>query len=351
MLKFLTKKFPLVKHQGYYKKRVLKKWEFEYVNGVMYQEFCGFIGYFSNIQEFSRKDILKYRILSHFKFIPFRFAKKDYEKMHDIRKHLPLKKIPAATGELRDLQLRILELSKKIMYDLEENAGLKPMLHGGSLIGAIRHKGFIPWDDDIDFFLMRKDFNKAVLYLSGKYPLIDTSEWTWNTYYEQLAETLAEYQNKIFCIQTSTAFKCIQGVPGNYIFVDLFAGDYYSDGYTHETFKKYIDMVRKTMREPSMQKFAAKREFFNQEINGGQHIVSQSDHIYYGIDEHGFLMCKFYDFKKPEDVFPEIKIQFENTEFYAPHDPDSFLKKMYGNYMQIPFNIVPKHAVDRAGTK
>lgn len=61
---------------------------------------------------------------------------------------------------LRQLQLQELEMLKEIAECLN-NAGITFYLTGGSCIGVLRHKGFIPWDDDIDIGIMRCDFNAA----------------------------------------------------------------------------------------------------------------------------------------------------------------------------------------------
>ena len=58
--------------------------------------------------------------------------------------------------QLKEAQLRILE----DFITVCEKLNLKYYLAYGTLLGAIRHKGFIPWDDDIDIVMTRKDFEK-----------------------------------------------------------------------------------------------------------------------------------------------------------------------------------------------
>ncbi|MFQ7094387.1 MAG: LicD family protein [Ruminococcus sp.] len=58
----------------------------------------------------------------------------------------------------------LLEQVKKIC----KNHGLKYFADSGTLIGAIRHKGYIPWDDDIDLVMMRNDYNKFMEYAKSE---------------------------------------------------------------------------------------------------------------------------------------------------------------------------------------
>ena len=62
---------------------------------------------------------------------------------------------------LRELQLIGIFIYKALLSACEKS-GVKLYLLGGSLIGAVRHKGFIPWDDDIDVCMSRTDFNKLM---------------------------------------------------------------------------------------------------------------------------------------------------------------------------------------------
>ena len=69
------------------------------------------------------------------------------------------KKYEFTKEELRQLQLKSLEMAVYFRDFCKEN-NLKFFLCGGGCIGALRHKGFIPWDDDIDVFMPRDDYEK-----------------------------------------------------------------------------------------------------------------------------------------------------------------------------------------------
>ena len=62
-------------------------------------------------------------------------------------------------SDLKAIQARSLEMAEYFVAFCKEH-GLLCYLCGGGAIGALRHKGFIPWDDDLDFFMPRKDYEK-----------------------------------------------------------------------------------------------------------------------------------------------------------------------------------------------
>lgn len=66
--------------------------------------------------------------------------------------------IPDELAALQDVETDLL----RVLIDVCREHGLNVWLGGGTLLGAIRHKGFIPWDDDIDVYMMREDYDKLV---------------------------------------------------------------------------------------------------------------------------------------------------------------------------------------------
>ncbi|MBQ6981111.1 MAG: LicD family protein, partial [Synergistaceae bacterium] len=65
-----------------------------------------------------------------------------------------MKEIDAA--RLKEIQIEILDV---VMKFCEDN-GINCWLNGGTLLGAVRHKGYIPWDDDVDLGMLRPDYDK-----------------------------------------------------------------------------------------------------------------------------------------------------------------------------------------------
>ena len=70
---------------------------------------------------------------------------------------------------LRELQLALLEVLSDVINLCEEN-NLRYYAFGGTCLGAVRHSGFIPWDDDIDIAMPREDYNKLLSIAEEKLP-------------------------------------------------------------------------------------------------------------------------------------------------------------------------------------
>ena len=100
-------------------------------------------------------------------------------------------------NNVRKVQMTQMEILRLFM-DICERHRLRWYMIGGSLIGVLRHKGFIPWDDDIDIGMPRKDYDKFVS-LQAEYPdgygltcHGNTPEWQFN--FSQFIDKEAEIE-------------------------------------------------------------------------------------------------------------------------------------------------------------
>ena len=143
---------------------------------------------------------------------------------------------------LRKVQLVQLEIAKEVKRVCEEN-DIQYFLDSGTLLGAIRHKGFIPWDDDLDLGMVRAEYDKflkiAPQKLSPKYKLI-----TW--------EKEQEYPHqfcKIMKIGTTYLEEAQKGNATSGIFVDIFPYDNFPDDVeAQEKQRRHLSLYRAMVR-------------------------------------------------------------------------------------------------------
>lgn len=245
---------------------------------------------------------------------------------------------------LREIQLGSLEVLKKIK-EICEKENIKYFLGYGTLLGAVRHQGFIPWDDDIDIMMPREDYEKFIKYCiknEKKLGYFSLKHYrTCKEYIYPIARFCdtryrVEYKNtKEYGLGLFVDIYPIDGINlknKNYLrtlriqqFLILLAGNkkYIKSSSIIKTILKYPlfyisqylnlnDLLKK------IDKKSQKYKFMNSEY---------AECVVWGM--------KYY--KIPKESYLKLKKEkFEDEFFPIPEKYDIFLKEYYGDYMKLP---------------
>lgn len=134
---------------------------------------------------------------------------------------------------MNDMQRKLLEIIKWYHNFCVKN-GLRYYLIGGSMLGAIRHKGFIPWDDDIDVGMPRKDFERFLSLTEGK--IID--HYTSESFHSKNPDYVYPFAKLYDTETTLTEMKRIPVTRGVYIDVFPLDGASFDKRY-QKSYKKF----------------------------------------------------------------------------------------------------------------
>lgn len=235
---------------------------------------------------------------------------------------IDITKVPPAQGLLRDIQLANLALLKELAYVCEKN-NFKYILDAGTLLGAVRHSRFIPWDDDIDILMFREDYEKIVSAFKNT-----TRNSDIYAEYHRDKDTNSQYFIKI------KHKKC------PFLGVDIFPLDSYGK---HLSLKEQLIATNKICKILKHLKKEINPNISNKETKTiltktmKENILlssaNENGDFVYGVDFDHKLKNWFLD---RNIVLPLRKIQFEDSEYTTVNKPKEFLKNIYGDYMKYP---------------
>ena len=234
-------------------------------------------------------------------------------------------------SDLRKAQLRMLEILICIDRICRKHQ-IKYWLSSGTLLGAVRHGGFIPWDDDVDIEMMKEDYIKLIKILPKELPsqYVLQDYKTDSHYVYQYAKVRDTHSLIIEHSKVNQSFK-YQG-----LFIDIFPLDM-----TNPKLSKISSVLFNRLCFGiggkgvarllllKMNSFILNSILFPTFTLLTKCLSNKRLHYVYGIS---FLN----ETRKIEDLFPLKDIEFEGHKFQSPKDTDAYLKKLYGDYMTIP---------------
>ena len=288
--------------------------------------------YLSNHIDFDEK--VKNRILKEHKCAYLTFTN-DKKILKEYLKTIDATKIPHATGKLREHQLKLLQLAKDVIPEIEKE-GIKPFIIGGTLLGAVRHGGFIPWDEDIDFDMMREDYNKLWEYAKNNYPCIDKKSYhKYSEFYVDLDNLIKQNPNKIVFALKTNGLCAYRGTSlEDVMTLDFFPRDYVKDDLSEEKYLTYRKNCDKLFKKGCS--WEEEFEIFKKELSNEKIYSKDGSNTARGWGNIGFYRAYRSLYLSKNDLFPLKRIKFEDTEFYAPKNPDALLNKTFKNYHNIP---------------
>ncbi len=275
---------------------------------------------------------------AHMDLYAWQSLRREGERMADAKSRF-FSSLPAACGSMRLLQLGCARLLHEF-DDLCRENDLEYWVAFGTLLGAVRHGGFIPWDDDTDLGMMRDDIDRLAR-------LVEQSE--------RFRVSLV-YDRSVFCRQLRLMYRD----PRIPCFLDLFAFDYVTD-VSSRTFDE-----QQALRDRMCAELAAREELsfwtgmpylpstdersgrieevfscYRDDLYGRgvlTHDARRAKGIVWGIDNlndrnHYRWICEL------GDVFPTRELSFEGGPCRGPNNHLKFLDEVYGDIYSLPADI------------
>ena len=268
-----------------------------------------------------RIQILRDHWYSH---IPFneKLEKIDDKLLLLLDQLVDIRSIKPATGRFRlrqELNLAIM----RILNAIAEQNGIKCWLFFGTLLGAVRHHGFVPWDDDVDMSVLRQDYlrlldavrdeaGNSLTVFRGKDELGGDELG-----FSRIVEKESHFFVDIY------PFDRISGALNSSLIPTRFESDYYS------YFKTLSSEARRNSFTPEL--FDKIDKWLADHVHGDGDV----DGVVTGLD-YVFADEKYIKIFKDSDIFPLSTLIFEGCEFSVPARPEAVLSSIYGDFSKFP---------------
>lgn len=244
-------------------------------------------------------------------------------------------------AELKICELNIL----KCFISICDKIGVRYFLVGGTLLGAVRHKGFIPWDDDIDVGMFRSDYE---IFISEAPKLLP------DYYFLQNSKSDNQFPycfSKIRDSRTTFIESVMKGLDINHgVFIDIFA----FDSYPESRFSKFLLEAKKKVLKTRIEKEFYYNEPLQRTMIGRMiekyalirypkmhDALRAQDKLFQSCKESPFVTNYSGAWGKREIVKKNLLeesciLEFEGIKVIAPKYYHEYLTNVYGDYMKLP---------------
>ena len=250
--------------------------------------------------------------------------------------------------EMQEISLEILHTIAEIC----EAQHLRYTLIYGTLIGAVRHQGYIPWDDDVDIMMPRPDYDKLLLFLKnhiGRYPHLKVFNIEECPEYPYMITRISDERYEIE-MENEKSY-------GMGVFIDIYPfdglgntkkeavryglkGDRLSS-LCYQSSRKHFAVETTTSAIKKILKFPA---YLYAKLRGKEHFQNKLEKLarVKDYDSSEYVGCVVWLSGGEKDIFlrkwfdETVMMPYEKYEFRIPKFYDSVLRHEYGDYMQLP---------------
>lgn len=231
-------------------------------------------------------------------------------------------------SDLRKMQLRMLEMLKYIDKICRKN-DIKYWLSSGTCLGAVRHGGFIPWDDDCDIEMLREDYKRLIKILKKEnnqqfYLQNRDTDYNYFLPFARLRDSKSEiYQPNAPIYKFNGCWIDIFPLENNSLWAMRFSAKLHNC-LLNPNYKYHIKtvFVNKLFSRIYLNIYTPFIRFLNR--------FTDKRYIY-----HTYGCC-FYKRRELNDIFKVKNIKFEDFEFPVPYNYDHYLTLLYGDFEKIP---------------
>lgn len=253
---------------------------------------------------------------------------------------------------MNEVQQEAIEILKQVS-DICEKLNIEYFLAYGTLIGAIRHEGFIPWDDDIDIMMPRNDYDRLCEYFVQNDNLIGDLKWFSPETNKDYPYMIARISSMKYVIDTDN-----EKPSGLGLFIDVYPLDGMGDDLelakkrkkkinrtislcflsTRLSFKKGYtrSKLKMLIKYPAfIYSHLMGRDYFFKKIKKQAQLMDYNSSKYVGCVVWGSDDGVRAIFPK-EWVDKTVDWKFAEYQFKVPKEYDCILRQLYGDYMQLP---------------